>query len=320
MTVSSQARDPGSSLVQFLDTHLPERRQITAEWRTKLQTAPWAAGALDGNRQHLGQALEMRIGLDLADRPDYWHLLGYLPAKDCAALLAAAGFSVEQNPHLPDSGTTDPMLQSWQRTSRPDVADELALKACLRATSMDAVAHSMRFAAFSVQTQRSLLRFLERTSDSDPTLDCLTHLWAGYLHHGREPLRRLGERVLVAPELAPGFAVLDLVVGRTLVEIKTSADPDKFLDQWLDQVMGYLMIDRWNVLWMNQVAIYVGSRALLLSVSVDELLRTASRGALPELHTLREQFHEALCDDIEAGARGRLSKQYPIPPEAIVPR
>lgn len=79
----------------------------------------------------------------------------------------------------------------------------------------------------------------------------------------------------MAPELAPGFAVLDLVVGRTLVEIKTSADPGKFLDQWLDQVMGYLLIDRWNVLW---------------------------------------------SDDIEAGARGRLSKQYPIPPEAIVLR
>lgn len=60
-------------------------------------------------------------------------------------------------------------------------------------------------------------------------------------------LSGLGERVVLSPELARGFATADLAVGSTLIEVKASVDPAEYLDAWLDQLLGYLLCDRLNI-------------------------------------------------------------------------
>ncbi len=78
-------------------------------------------------------------------------------------------------------------------------------------------------------------------SDAEPdtsVIDVLTQLWRGYLTLGREALRGLGERVLLEPDLVAGFARLDMVIGRSLVEVKCSAEPGPYLQQGLDQLLG----------------------------------------------------------------------------------
>ena len=65
MSIERQSRDSRSALRAFLDRHLPGRREIAEMWRRQV----WACDVrVDGDRAHLGQALELRIGLDLLKR------------------------------------------------------------------------------------------------------------------------------------------------------------------------------------------------------------------------------------------------------------
>jgi hypothetical protein len=70
--------------------------------------------------------------------------------------------------------------------------------------------------------------------------------------------------------------------------------------------LGYLLVDRYNVLFVDQVGLYLGWQGLLLKLSVRELLSTAASGGSPDLAALREGCFEALADDIESAAIWRL--------------
>lgn len=324
MFVSNQVCRTDSNLCTFLDVHLPQRRVITEAWQDRLKTAPWHEIDVRTDRADLGKALEVRIGLDLADEPGYLNLLGFLPSDHCRALLVSTGFRRVVSENVAGTDTTDPMLQSWVRSFHPDSDGNdqgKALQACLAVTALQSVAHKTRRHELSVETKRSLFALEHgQTSTPDDTpgsaLAGLSHLWRGYVQHGRPGLVGLGERVLLSPELAPGFAEADLVIGRTLVEIKASTKVEH-MDWWFNQVLAYLLVDRNDVLRLNQVALYLGWQGLLLVLSVDELLRTASAGATPQLADVRESFAEALGDDIRDCAHRRLTQRYPVPSEIV---
>jgi hypothetical protein len=324
MFVSQQARQDGSNLRRFLDARLPGRSAITSEWRSKLDDAPSREVAIEADRSHLGRAFEVRVGLDLADRPAHMNLLSYLPPAECQDLLLAAGFSVNVNPYIPDTGTVDPLLRDWQRTSNPavavgDPAQLAALAACSNAVSMDNLDHKAG-RDFSVELRRGFYTNLEEAGPNetdDPTLRAMSLLWASYIEWGRSQLASLGERVLIAPELAPGFAVADLVIVRTLVELKTSSYAARDMDVWLNQLLAYLLLDRWNVLYIDRLALYVGWEALVLQAPVARLLAAATPGRSPDLSALRTEFYETLQEDIDHGACWRLRQMYPMPVEAI---
>ncbi|MGI5207469.1 hypothetical protein ACQEU6_38555 [Spirillospora sp. CA-108201] len=118
------------------------------------------------------------------------------------------------------------------------------------------------------------------------------HMWQGYLRSGRQELTKLGERTVIAPSLSPGFAVADLVEGRTLVDIKASAEPAKHYGAWLNRLLGYLLLARFNIFCWEAVAIYLGWHAATLSISVRDLLATSSAGVTHGLSDLRAEFHK----------------------------
>ncbi|GAA0651311.1 hypothetical protein GCM10010174_88800 [Kutzneria viridogrisea] len=64
------------------------------------------------DRANVGKALEARIGLDLAAQPGCLDLLGFLPPSACSAVLEGCGFAIRDLTHLPDTQTTDPVLQA----------------------------------------------------------------------------------------------------------------------------------------------------------------------------------------------------------------
>lgn len=322
MSIASQSVNPESTLRRFLDTRLPTRHAVVERWHRDLQDARWTGVPVDGDRACLGRALELRLGLDLGERPAYWDLLAFLPARRCAELLQAAGFSSSDVEDLPEARTDDPMLQSWIRRTRPamgDTAERAALTAVLDAASWDRVAHQLN-REWSVQDRRALslaMRANTRdrgadTGSSTSMVDALTHLWSGYLTHGRQPLLALGQRVLLEPDLVPGFARADIVIGRTLVEVKCSAEPGQHLQQWLDQLLGYVLIDRWNSLYLDRIAVYSAWHAMLLAEPLDRLLRN-SRAAAPELSVLRDQFNHEIRDDLEEAALWRDRARFPLP-------
>jgi hypothetical protein len=140
MSVTDQARYPGSVLCRFLDSRLPLRAAVAEDWARRTASAPWTPVWLDDSesRQRVGLAAEMRIGLDLGEAPAYFDLLSFLPPADYGALLDAAGFSADDSP-VPVTGTADPLLLEWRRAQQPVSCDDrqrAALAACLEAAGM----------------------------------------------------------------------------------------------------------------------------------------------------------------------------------------
>lgn len=315
--IERQSRKPSSTLNRFLDKHLPHRADITATWLTELRAAPWTPLSVSHGADDIGCALEMRIGLDVATRPAPWPLLSYLPIEECAALLGAVGFEHTRVGRLPPSGTSDPMLMHWSRNHehQPGSQDmRQALATCLGLVELQKFAHK-RGDTIAVDVRRSwFIAIVEqgRLSSNTEMLGALLHAWTGYLEHGQRVLRALGERAIIAPELAGGFGIADLVVGSTLIEIKMSAGVEKNIDQWLRQLLGYLLLDRHNALGIDTVAVYAAGQGLLLTRPVAEVLKSASVAPTPQLTTLREEFAVELRRELDAFEARRQRKRYSL--------
>lgn len=325
MSIKDQAENPSSTLCRFLDDTLPRRGLVADDWARQAEKAPWSAMAVDADRLLLGHSAEMRIGLDLAEAPGYWDLLSFLPGEDLRALLHGAGYTEARYEHVADTGTRDPLLLEWVRSSHPIAlgsAQHEALAACWDAVLARDLVHTL--GNYSVEIRRSYLVHLrDALAGSDraaiareSALGGLSHLWAGYLRHGRKQLTGLGERVLLAPQLAGGFGIADLVAGRTLVEIKTVLEPAGHFGEWLNQLLGYVLLDWFNALCLDTVALYLSWQAILTPASIAGILAIASTGSTPSVDSLRAEFREAIQADLDHSLRAQLHAQYPIPPTA----
>ncbi|GGP96359.1 hypothetical protein BKA00_003979 [Actinomadura coerulea] len=102
--------------------------------------------------------------------------------------------------------------------------------------------------------------------------------------------------------------------GRTLVDIKASAKPAERCDIWLNQLLGYLLLDRFNIFCWEAVAVYLGWHAMILLASVQHLLTVSSAGATPALSDLRAEFRKVIADELDEAATWHLRDRYPVPP------
>jgi len=94
--VTGQAGYPDSVLCKFLDARLPQRKVIAQSWAERVRHALWPGIGVPGDhRRQVGRAIEIRIGLDLAEVPGYWDALSFLPPDECRALLRASALAVK---------------------------------------------------------------------------------------------------------------------------------------------------------------------------------------------------------------------------------
>lgn len=322
MGITSQAADPTSTLCRFLDARLPQRGLVSDTWAREIDVAPWSAITVNADRKQLGLAAEMRIGLDLAQEPSYWDLLSFLPSEQCYALLSGAGYSQDGYEHLADTGTTDALLLQWQRCAHPVGSGDMertALAACWDATSMRSLVQGS--GRYSVQLRRS---FFAHTRDQlhwhdglnterEAAVAGLSHLWHGYLRQGRRQLMDLGDQVIVAPQLAAGFGKGDIVAGHFLIDIKVVLEPAQYFLTWLNQLLGYILLDWFNILRLDAVGLYLGWQALLISAPLGEILAAASPGPSPSLESLRGEFRQAIGEDLDRTVEAQLRDRYPVP-------
>ena len=79
------------------------------------------------------------------------------------------------------------------------------------------------------------------------------------------------------PELGGGYGVADLVVGRCLIEKKTVFDPAAAMDNWLNQVLAYVLLDWGDALGVDTISAYLGWQALRAEPSLVVLASAPSR-------------------------------------------
>ena len=151
-------------------------------------------------------------------------------------------------------------------------------------------------------------------SEGNRDLDAIAHLWEGHLAHGRRQLGDAGNGgVILAPERGGGYGVADLVVGRCLIEVKTVFDPAAAMGDWLDQVLAFALLDWSDALGVNNEAVYVGWRALLVSESLTRVAEraAATTGATPSLEGLRADFRSVMQADMDESFAMRMRQRYP---------
>jgi hypothetical protein len=124
----------------------------------------------------------------------------------------------------------------------------------------------------------------------------------------------------LAPPLAAGYGVADLIVGRSLVEIKTVLEPAGRFGQWLNQLLGYVLLDWFDAFCLDTVAVYLGWQAKLVAIPLTDLLSAAGRRHAPSLEELRAKFRQAIQPDLDLTTQARLRKQYPPPLTPAPPR
>ncbi|WP_329793556.1 hypothetical protein V1227_17000 [Lentzea sp. DG1S-22] len=243
--------------------------------------------------------------------------MSYLSIDRCTALLTAVGFEHAPVGALPANGTADPVLRHWKRARRStDSAEDqsAAFLDCLALGSFRQPMHSWGTRR-TVDERRSLFaRMVTEAKDSDGNtelLDALKHCWTIYLERGRQALLELGEQVVVAPELAGGYGVADLVIGRTLVDVKLAVEPtDEDVAVWLRQLLGYVLLDRFDTFHLDAIAVYCGWHGELLTWPLSALLGSATSGPAPSLGRLRADFYEVLQDELDSYAAWRERERY----------
>jgi hypothetical protein len=261
-----------------------------------------------------------RLGLawTLGRRPATGTSCRFSRRKKCRALLSAAGYSADGREDLADTGTTDPLLLDWIRVSHPLAHgndQQAVLTGCWDAAGMRDVAYGMDAA---VQLRRSLLAHIRghmrRAGPiQGPVMTALAHLWDGYLRHGRRGMLALGDRVIIEPELASGFGKADLVIGRCLVDVKAVLSPAASFRWWLDQLLGYVLLDWPNIFGLDSVALYLGWQGLLIHEPITGLLAASAPSPTPAIADLRAEFRSQIRAETEDSLTARLRHRYPPP-------
>lgn len=306
MTLVEQAGNRDSELVKFLDERLPYRTDVAHMWLAEMGAAAENRGSADLDR--VGMAFELRVGLDLANRAGWWPVLEFLRPDDYQFVLEAAGFAAgPPGCESLDTATTDPVLRTWERASRPEAIDDIemqVLRVLARVVAMNQVAYKLPD-FFTVERRRRDFAQIGSAEPRPGMVEDLCGLWQDYLDRGRSQLLALGagDRVIVGPEIVPSFATADLVVGSTLVEVKVSTKHETMMPWWLNQALGYVLLDRWDVLRIDRLGIYSARHGRLVSMGLAELLTCARHGHAINVRPLRDGLRGALHDDLEAAER-----------------
>jgi hypothetical protein len=124
--------------------------------------------------------------------------------------------------------------------------------------------------------------------------DDLWRLTAALAELGYDQLAALGGPVTVAPLFVQAWADGDLVLGRTLVDVKVTKNSLPLRDAWLDQLLGYVLLDHGDWYDLEQVAIYLGRQAQLVAWPLSELLPMLTGDPRVTLAGLRDEFHGLL--------------------------
>lgn len=318
MGIYEQARYANTPLSRFVHECLPHTKVVADSWTRELTTVDGELPA-PGERDDIGWALELCLDLDLAATPPRQQELSYLPADRYEALLTAAGFTHHPLGVLPADAIADPLLRHWKRAGHPsslDGARRAVFTTCLQLASLRQPMHHTLTRDWDVERRRALFTaaivdFDDAGTSPPALLSALEHCWNTYLAYGRQRLQERGEKVIVAPELASGYAVADLIIGRTLIEVKLAAEPTaEDLLVWLRQLLGYVLLDRHDTFALDTIAVYCGWSGQLLTYPLPTLLGASGHGGLPALARLRNDFGNLLAGELDGYAAWRTRQRY----------
>jgi len=117
--------------------------------------------------------------------------------------------------------------------------------------------------------------------------------------------------VTAGPEFIPGWARGDLIIGTTLIDIKAGWDISDRLDYFLNQLLGYVLLDRADQYAIDHIGLYLARHASAITWSLDGLLSELTGQAAADLSQLRNDFADICQPSISEHLTWLHAKQSP---------
>lgn len=76
-------------------------------------------------------------------------------------------------------------------------------------------------------------------------------------------------------------------------------------------MLAYALVDWSDALGVDEIAVYLGWHALLVSDSLARILGAATTGRAPSLEDLRADFRNAMQADMDESFAMRMRQRYP---------
>lgn len=310
MTLTDELRRPDSPITGYLRTRLGSRIEVIGAWRRRLDAATVPAVVVDDDDASLlGEVFEQLIGLDLSPALPYRGMLAAVPGALAASLADGAGYRPTSAAlsEAPMSGQVVSPFGDWQRpagarwTPARDWLDAWwSMASILRLVRKNKASSAAARAAGFDFFDRLLG---DRQHPSTAVLDALESLWRRYHDQRWAAFADLGVTVTVAPVITDAFAVADLIAGTTLIDVKVVRDPADCLDHWLDQVLGYALLDRDDHHRIDAIGLYCAQQAVFQCWELADLLPQLAAQPEVDLAQLRAEFATVSSDLIAAAQR-----------------
>lgn len=270
----------GGGLSLLLDEHLRLAEPCSA-YRQEIENAPTVDG-LPGGWDGLGLTIEYAIGLDLSDRVPYQFILDGFPRHPIVKFVSAAGFH-------PVGGDPDVAWDSWCKAPGWPGPDARQGDLIIQFTDHIALYHAL----------------LRKTNWSRPKMrEAMQKWWDGDIRDGRNPfennhqialpiwdvyLQRLRGRLIelgpaaAGVDLHQGFAMMDLMCGKTLLDVKTYEHPPGNCGYWLRQLAAYYLLDTDDAFDIDTVGIVLPRQGTLITWPIEQLFTSQALGRIPVL-------------------------------------
>jgi hypothetical protein len=226
MSLTVALADPTSPINAFFDDHLPHHEPFIRPWLKALLRRPHGTSMpASPAPQIIGAAIEFRIGFDLAQ---------VLPYADLAADISLTGGidAFRSLGYEPSLGSEE--LSTWQKVASDndrDISNDhdeqfAAARLCWPMAYLESIAYELP--KTELNTPENLRAFWTHLcpEPSKEAIGVLLELWRRYLGPARSTLAKFGEPIAMRPHFANRFAVGDLLLGRTLIEVKCEQRPE----------------------------------------------------------------------------------------------
>lgn len=314
MALTDALRNGWHPITAHLMTCFGQRDALAARWHADIDALAPVGEVLDADlAAHLGDAFELCVLADLAGIPPHAGFFNALDPGIAAGFLGRAGFEPAA------AQETDPVrvpaAQGIRWRKKRDHAlltseetDEFLEWAWVLISQLD----SYRYQAWDLDEdslRRHLTTLHGALGPGRAGGGYLRPLWEAYLERGRRRLQSLGTMAVAEPEFIPGWARGDLILGTTLIDIKTGWYVTDQLDYCLNQLLGYVLLDHSGKYTIDQIGIYLARYAATITWTLSALVPELSGQPSVDLGQLREDFAEVCQPSIDEHLAWLQAKQ-----------
>jgi hypothetical protein len=297
MSLTVALDDPTNPVNAFFDEHLPHHEPLIRSWAMTLQRRAYRKSKAASGAPHLiGAAIEIRIGFDLAQVLPYGDLAAALSLTAGLDAISALGYEP------PAGGDVESTWHKLASVNDRDLSNDhdqqvAAAALCWQMAYIESIAHALSKTELNNADNLAAFWNQVRIEPSSEAIDVLLGLWRQYLGTARSTLAGFGEPVTIRPSFANRFAVGDLLLGHTLIEVKCELRPEASLTRTLRQVLACALADSDDEMSIKNIGVYHAYEGSLVHWPLTQALQGLAATGHASLTELRARFADTIATE-----------------------